>query len=171
MRASIIIPSYNSKERLYLNLTALNLQTYDDDDVEVVVVDNGSTDNTMEMLQKFKLKYPKQAIRIEKNEGIAKGRNKGVLSAKGDILIFHDSDMIANKDFIKQHLEIHEEPDVVACGLFWRRVYTHYYKSFSSEQRASFEKMRIRHLQIKRAYRLHVRDGAYCWDYNALMPP
>jgi glycosyltransferase involved in cell wall biosynthesis len=142
MRASIIIPSYNSKERLYLNLTALNLQTYDDDDVEVVVVDNGSTDNTMEMLQKFKLKYPMQAIRIEKNEGIAKGRNKGVLSAKGDILIFHDSDMIANKDFIKQHLEIHEEPDVVACGLFWRRVYTHYYKSFSSEQRASFEKMR-----------------------------
>ncbi len=142
MKASIIIPSYNSKERLYLNLTALNLQSYDNDDVEVVVIDNGSTDNTMEMLKKFRLKYPMQAIRIEKNEGIANGRNKGVLRAKGDILIFHDSDMLANKDYINQHLEIHEEPNVVACGLFWRRVYTYYYKGFSPEQRANFEKMR-----------------------------
>ena len=67
MKASIIIPSYNAKERLYyLNLTALNCQSNDGDDVEVVVIDNGSTDNTIEMLKCFELKYPMKIIRIEK---------------------------------------------------------------------------------------------------------
>ena len=74
MRASIIIPSYNSKERLYLNLTALNLQTYDDDDVEVVVVDNGSG-NTMNA-QKFKLKYPCRLSELRKTR--VSGKKQGL---------------------------------------------------------------------------------------------
>lgn len=142
MKASIIIPSYNARERLYLNLTALNSQSYDNDDVEVIVVDNGSTDNTMEMLEDFRLKYPIRIIRVEKNIGIANGRNKGVLSAEGEILIFHDSDMLASKDYIKQHLDVHEEPNLVACGLFWRRIFTYYYKNFTHDQITNFEKIR-----------------------------
>lgn len=142
MKASIIIPSYNAQERLYLNLTALNLQRYDSDDVEVIVIDNGSTDNTTEMLQDFKLKFPMKIIRIEKNIGIANGRNKGVINAEGRILIFHDSDMLAGRDYITQHLDAHKEANVVACGLFWRRIFTYYYKRFSPEQKANFEIVR-----------------------------
>ncbi len=142
MKASIIIPSYNAKERLYLNLTALNEQTYEGDDVEVIVIDNGSTDNTLEMLLHFELKYPFEIIRVEENRGIAYGRNKGVLKAKGDILIFHDSDMIASPNFIKLHLEAHKEPNLVVCGLFWRRIFTYYYSGFTYEQISSFEKLK-----------------------------
>ena len=149
MRASIIIPSYNARERLYLNLTALNRQSYERDDVEVIVVDNGSDDNTFEMARNFRLKYPLKVIRIEENKGIAFGRNKGVLSAEGDILIFHDSDMIAMPDYIKLHLEAHREPNVVACGMFWRRIFTYYYENFTAEQLSNFEKLR----KLRRLYR------------------
>ena len=50
MKASVIIPSYNSKERLYYNLISLNNQDCDFNIFEVIVVDNGSIDNTLEML-------------------------------------------------------------------------------------------------------------------------
>lgn len=142
VKASIIIPSYNARERLYLNLIALNEQNYNNDDVEVIVIDNGSKDNTMDMLNSFDLKYPLKTIRVEENRGIAFGRNKGVLKAEGDILIFHDSDMIASKDFIRQHLEVHKQPNIVACGLFWRRIFTYYYKKFTPDQQVNFEKIR-----------------------------
>ncbi|NMA65036.1 MAG: glycosyltransferase family 2 protein [Clostridiaceae bacterium] len=139
MRASVIIPSYNAKERLKLNLCALNEQSYENNDVEVIVIDNGSTDDTMNLLDEFQLKYPMKTIRIEGNRGIAYGRNTGIYEAEGDILIFHDSDMIASKDFIKNHIEMHEELGIVACGVFWRRVFTFYYKAFSPYQLYRFE--------------------------------
>lgn len=142
LKASIIIPSYNARERLYLNLVALNCQSYDDDDVEVVVIDNGSNDNTMEMLKCFELKYPMKAIRIEQNRGIAYGRNEGILNSEGEILIFHDSDMIASRDFIKQHIDAHEQPGMVVCGLFWKRIFTYYYKNLTENQIINFNRVR-----------------------------
>ena len=139
MKASIIIPSYNARERLFLNLTALNNQDYNSEDAEVVVVDNGSCDHTHEMLQTFKLKFPLKVIRLEKNRGIARGRNEGILNASGDIIIFHDSDMIASRDFVTRHVEAHVNDDQVVCGLFWKRIYSYYYEHFSKAQRKHFE--------------------------------
>ena len=109
MKASIIIPSYNAKERLYNNLISLNCQDYPFEDFEVIVIDNGSTDHTAEMLSTFQSHYSLINVRVEKNRGIAYGRNQGIVKASGDILIFHDSDMIATKDFVRKHIEAHQE--------------------------------------------------------------
>lgn len=141
MRASIIIPAYNARDRLDLNLKALNEQSWDGNDVEVIVIDNGSTDNTMSVLKNFKLKYPMKIIRLEENKGIAYARNAGIYESSGDVLIFHDSDMIASKDFIKLHLDMHREPGIVACGLFWRRIFTFFYRGFNEYQLMQFEKV------------------------------
>ena len=54
MKASIIIPSYNANHRLYLNLISRSYQDYPQQDFEVIVVDNGSTDDTIDMLAKLK---------------------------------------------------------------------------------------------------------------------
>ncbi|WP_291651063.1 glycosyltransferase family 2 protein [Clostridium sp.] len=128
MKASVIIPAYNSKERLYYNLISLNNQDCDLNIFEVIVVDNGSNDNTIEMLENFKAKFAFKFVRLEKNRGIARGRNEGIRRAVGDILIFHDSDMIASRDFITRHLKNHEEKDIVVCGIPWKRIFTFYYK-------------------------------------------
>ena len=128
MKASVIIPAYNSKERLYYNLISLNNQDCDLNIFEVIVVDNGSIDNTLEMLEHFKPKIAFKFVRLEENRGIARGRNEGIRRAVGDILIFHDSDMIAPRDFITRHLKNHEEKNIVVCGIPWRRIFTFYYK-------------------------------------------
>ena len=128
MKASIIIPSYNSKERLYYNLLSLNNQDCDFKIFEVIVVDNGSNDDTLQMLKNFNAKYKLKFKRIEKNRGIAHGRNEAIKMAEGDILIFHDSDMIAPKDFVNKHLNDHKDQNVVVCGISWKRIITFYYE-------------------------------------------
>ena len=79
----------------------------------------------MNMLDNFELKYPMKIIRIE-NRGIAFARNSGIYESEGDILIFHDSDMIASRDFIKNHLELHNEPDIVVCLLLAKDIHFYY---------------------------------------------
>ena len=141
MEASIIIPSYNSMERLYYNLISLNEQNYPFDKFEVIVINNGSTDYTSEMLKHFRANYPLEVISIPKNKGISHGRNQGISKAKGRILIFHDSDMIATKDFVRGHIEAHTENNLVVCGLFWKRIYSYYYRSFDSNQQEMLQKI------------------------------
>ena len=133
MKASIIIPAYKAKDRLYNNLISLNCQDYPFTDFEVIVIDNGSTDDTAEMLANFSANYPLINIPLEQNIGIARGRNLGILKASGDIIIFHDSDMIATKEFVRKHIEAHEGEDkesTVVCGLCWKRIYSFYYRYF-----------------------------------------
>lgn len=142
MRASVIIPSYNAEDRLYYNLVSLNNQDCNFNDFEVVAVDNGSKDNTIEMLKKFKAKYHLKIVRLDNNKGIARGRNAAIKHAEGDILIFHDSDMIAPKDFISKHLKAHQEENIVVCGLGWKRIYTYYYKDFWPDVMYKFESIK-----------------------------
>ena len=82
-----------------------------------------------------------RVIRLEK-PGIARGRNQGILEAQGGILIFHDGDMIASRDFVSKHIQAHEKEDgLVVCSLFWKRIFSYFYKRFSLEQMARFERI------------------------------
>lgn len=173
MKASIIVPSYNSKERLYYNLISLNHQDYPHGDFEVIVIDNGSTDNTMEMLANFNADYPLLTVRIDQNRGIAHGRNQGLIKASGDILIFHDSDMIAPRDFVRKHIEAHTDDNTIICGLSWRRVFSYYYNNFTPYQVEIFKRFEHKYppkeaLANAAPYRLlseqQIIDGSFMED-------
>ena len=90
---SVIIVSYNSIKTLPRTLKAIRRQTFRD--YEIVLVDNGSTDGTEELIQKFISHCPNNYIthvRIDINEGLPQGRNVGIENAHGQYLIFNDAD-------------------------------------------------------------------------------
>lgn len=140
MKASIIIPSYNACERLYYNLLSLNMQVYARADFEVIVVDNGSVDGTADMLSSIDTNYALNSFYIYKNKGRAFARNYGVKEANGDIIIFLDSDMIVEKDFLTKHIQSHEFCSIAVCGQSWSRVYSFYYDDFKGYLKKNFSK-------------------------------
>ena len=109
MRFSLVIPCYNEAANLQLLLErckelAVRL------DVEVVLVDNGSTDNTAEVLQNLLPKYPGcRSIRVEKNQGYGFGIVSGLKAAKGEILGWTHADMQTDPQDTFLGLELFEK--------------------------------------------------------------
>lgn len=106
---SIIVPSYNSHDKLEYTLKSINSQTLTDSEfemVEVIVVDDCSNVNVMEVIEKLKpiLKYTCKSIRLNQNMDVAFARNIGAASAQFDNFIFLDSDILISKDYIKNML-------------------------------------------------------------------
>jgi glycosyltransferase involved in cell wall biosynthesis len=93
MRFSLVIPCYNEAANLPLLLERCK-ELAVRSDVEVVLVDNGSTDSTAEVLQNLLPKYPGcRSIRVEKNQGYGFGILSGLKEAKGEILGWTHADM------------------------------------------------------------------------------
>lgn len=92
---SIIIPNYNSESTISSCLNSIFSQNQKK--LEVIVVDDNSTDKSLEIIRKFRTKI----IRNKENSGPAYSRNVGAKEAKGDILIFMDSDVIMPKNFFE----------------------------------------------------------------------
>ena len=92
---TVIIPMFNAEKNIIPLLDSLNLQTRPD--FELIIVDDGSTDRSRELVEKNKTRFqfPLSLI-TQQNAGPAKARNVGVESAKGDIIIFLDSDYSKN---------------------------------------------------------------------------
>ena len=100
MKASIILSSYNNLGVLKLSIESLRHQT--EKDFEIIIADDGSTDGTIEYLEKEGIKYFSRP-----NEGyrLAYIWNRGAELAKGDRLIFGNSDIISHPNRIEEHLK------------------------------------------------------------------
>lgn len=105
--ASIVIPTYNQKDRLELVLYSINELNYDKNKFEVIVVDDCSDDGTEECIKSINKKYEFKYIKHKKNEGRSSTRNDGAMLAEGRIIIFLDGDRIPCKDYIKEHIKAH----------------------------------------------------------------
>lgn len=87
---SVIVPVWNSPEQIALCLTALGAQTYPRDRMEVLVVDNASTDATAAAARRFAL----ATVLSEGTPGSYHARNRGLISARGEYVAFTDADCI-----------------------------------------------------------------------------
>lgn len=85
---SVVIPTYNSRETLARLLDSLNSSVLTG--FETLVVDDASTDGTMQMLES----YDVNVLRMKDNKGPSAARNMGVRVAKGDVILFLDSDVV-----------------------------------------------------------------------------
>ncbi|MBP3255042.1 MAG: glycosyltransferase family 2 protein [Clostridia bacterium] len=97
---SIIVTAYNSGSTIQATLESIAKQT--NDNYELVIVNDGSTDNTLDICNTFKKDHPNTRILTKENGGVATSRRKGVEIANGDYVLFVDSDDTINPDLIQE---------------------------------------------------------------------
>lgn len=115
---SVIIPVYNGEQRLKLTLESIVGQTYDN--IEIVVVDDGSTDRTAVICDEYMQKYPdKMVVKHIQNSGVSVARNTGLDLAKGDYIAWCDGDDYMDVDMLTRlHNKIKEHDADIVCEYY-----------------------------------------------------
>ena len=111
---SIIIVNWNGKEFLNDCLTSIKKLEYPKKKYEVIIVDNGSTDGSVELVRR-KFKWAK-TVSLRKNYGFAKANNIGVKFAKGKYIVFLNNDTVVTRSWLKNLVRaIEKNENVAAC--------------------------------------------------------
>lgn len=118
MRATIQLCTYNRAVLLERVLDACFEQTAGSDVYEVVVVNDGSTDATPEVIERAAARATCRFVVVNQaNSGLAKGRNAGIARANGERIIFIDDDVLPLPNFVEEHLRSHDRtPRAVVRG-------------------------------------------------------
>jgi len=113
---SIIIPTRNKANNLYNTLKSISELENKDDDFEVIVIDNASKDNTVEVIEDYVNKIRNFRFLYLEKIGLHEGRNLGLKEAKGEILCYLDDDVCLYKSWLNGIRESFKDKDVVLVG-------------------------------------------------------
>lgn len=100
IKVSVIVPVYNVEEYIQECLDSLVKQTLDE--IEIICVNDGSTDNSLKILNEYASKYPKIKVINRENHGVSAARNAGVKASIGKYIAFVDSDDWVDYDFFEK---------------------------------------------------------------------
>ena len=116
-KVTLIVPVYNSEKYIKKCLDSILHQTYKN--YEILVVNDGSIDNSQKIIDDYAIKYPEKITSIkQENKGVAITRNESIKKAKGDYVMFIDNDDYIDKDYIEtfvKEIEL-QDYDVVIGG-------------------------------------------------------
>ncbi|MGC9079781.1 MAG: glycosyltransferase, partial [Nanopusillaceae archaeon] len=104
-KVSIIVPAYNEEKNIGETLKRLVKLDYPKDKLEIIVVDDGSTDNTSEVVRKYIEKYPNIKLFRKENGGKASALNYGIKNSTGEYIVTLDADSIPQEDSLKKMLK------------------------------------------------------------------
>jgi glycosyltransferase involved in cell wall biosynthesis len=114
---SVVVPTFNRAAVLPYLLGALARQTYPSDRMEVIVVDNSSTDDTEEVIKRWQAVVPFELSFFRKeNRGPAASRNYGAARAKGDFIAFTDSDCLPSSNWLARAADALVGGAGIVCG-------------------------------------------------------
>ena len=114
---SVIIPTFNRCQSLIKALNSTINQTIPASNYEILVVDDGSADDTSEVVSEFQKKHPNVKYFYQQNGGPAKARNKGIKESKGEIIFFTDDDCVVPPNWMETLLDGFERyPGVAGVG-------------------------------------------------------
>lgn len=119
-RVSVIVPFYNVEKYIEKCLETLVNQTLDD--IEIILVNDGSKDKTVDIVKKYKEMYSNKIVYLEKeNGGLSDARNYAIPYARGEYIAFLDSDDYVETNMYKEMYEIaqKENSDMVECNFIW----------------------------------------------------
>ncbi len=131
-KVSVIVPVFNSENYLEKCLDSILSQTLND--IELILIDDGSTDNSLSIIKNYSKKYSNIIYRSKKNEGQAIARNLGIEIATGEFACFVDSDdYIENTMLEKLYKDaIKNDSDIVICD------YVEEYKNKNIQKKSLF---------------------------------
>lgn len=113
-KISIIIPVYNRGNTIERCITSVINQSYDK--IEIIIVNDGSTDNTLTICEKMKEKDKRIEIINIENQGVSVARNKGIEFATGDYIQFVDSDDYLETDILEEAIKAIKDNDLLIYG-------------------------------------------------------
>lgn len=146
---SVVIPLYNKEQSVSSTIKSVLEQSYKD--WELIVVDDGSTDNSLSIVQEYAQVLEAEGWRVKistfANSGVSVARNRGIMAAKGEYVAFLDGDDLWDKDFLKEMIRLIEDyPGKSVYGLGCE--------------------------QVKRGEKLKIKDEYYrgisTWDYATM---
>ena len=111
-KIDVIVPCYNVDKVVERCIRSIINQEYDNE-VNIYLVNDGSTDKTLNILNQFSSYKNINIINHQNNRGLSAARNSGIRAGSSEIIFFLDSDMIVNKDWLKIHVSILADNNVV----------------------------------------------------------
>ena len=122
MKLSIVVPIYNVEAYLAECLECLLDQDLEASEYEIILVDDGSTDGSKHIAEKYAEKYACVVLFSQENRGVSVARNVGVSKAKGDFLYFIDSDDYVERKSLGKIFAFAEKNSLDFCGFASRRT-------------------------------------------------
>ncbi|MDU6721793.1 MAG: glycosyltransferase [Streptococcus mitis] len=112
---SVIVPVYNVEEYLEECLESIKNQTYSN--IEVILVNDGSTDNSQAICERYCQQDPRFRLINQENKGLSGARNRGMTESKGELITFVDSDDVLKEDMLEQLIKqvTSDDIDIVEC--------------------------------------------------------
>lgn len=149
---SVIIPVYNGEKYIRLCLEDMQSQSYEN--LEIIVVNDGSTDRSAELIAQ----YPVKVIHLPENRGLSAARNSGMDAATGTYVHFMDVDDSINPDFYREMAAAVSETDAdIACSGMINEIKPH--------RTMLFEKQRVLTTVQEKLKATNVGKWGYVWRY------
>lgn len=155
---SVIVPVYNVEAYLKECIDSILLQEYEK--MEIIMVDDGSTDSSGSICDEYALRHDNVIVIHQENAGLAAARNTGIYCAKGDYLLFVDSDDYiargAIKGIIRESMSMGEPTDVIFLKI--KKVFSDGTERFFGEK---YDREKINHQPKEKVLKQLVKTGKF----------
>ncbi|QLB17524.1 hypothetical protein A6B40_07965 [Mannheimia varigena] len=133
MKISIIVPIYNVENYLETCLESLVNQTYQN--IDIILVNDGSTDNSRFICEKYAKQYDFVSLINKENSGVSEARNTGILATKSELVMFVDSDDYVSHNFCEKLIYNYNGEDLVFCDYMTFEENRMGYKKFIANEK------------------------------------
>lgn len=124
---SVIIPLYNCEKYIKRCIESVINQTYKN--IEIIIIDDGSSDNSIEIVNELIKRYNTIRIIKQENKGVSSARNAGIENSKGDYIAFLDADDWVESNIYETMINnaIEQNVDIVKCNYYSNKIYNKNY--------------------------------------------